>query len=106
MSCECGASGVRGFDRLYSPQVAITWRPVEVISNGQAIDASWLDQAACEVSIVFPCLNEAAAIGGCAQEANAHVCEAGITGEIIVCDNGSSDGSETVAAQAGARVVR
>lgn len=80
-------------------------RTVEDAPSRQSVDASWLDQASCEVSIVFPCLNEAAAVGDCVQDARAHLFETGITGEIIVCDNGSKDGSDLVAARAGARVV-
>jgi hypothetical protein len=44
-------------------------------------------------------------VGACVQDAIAHLAEAGIAGEVVVCDNGSIDGSEKAAAQAGARVV-
>jgi hypothetical protein len=44
-------------------------------------------------------------VGECVRDARAHLTAAGISGEIIVCDNGSSDGSETVAGGAGARVL-
>jgi glycosyltransferase involved in cell wall biosynthesis len=71
----------------------------------QSLDATWLDQATCEVSIVFPCLNEASGVGDCVQDATARLTSAGISGEVIVCDNGSHDGSELAAARAGARVV-
>jgi len=80
-------------------------RTVESGASRQPIDATWLDQTTCEVSIVFPCLNEAAVVGECVQDARVHLAEAGIAGEIIVCDNGSTDGSELVAASAGARLV-
>jgi len=69
------------------------------------VDESWLDQASCEVSVVFPCLNEAPVVGECVQDARTRLAAAGIAGEVIVCDNGSSDGSDAVAARAGARVV-
>lgn len=58
-----------------------------------------------DVSIVMPCLNEAAAIEVCVAEAEAALVEAGLTGEVIVVDNGSSDGSAELASSAGARVV-
>src|SRR5690349_15334426 len=71
----------------------------------RSVDASWLDGATCEVSIVFPCLNEARGVGDCVRDAQAQLARAGISGEVIVCDNGSTDGSDAVAAKAGARVV-
>jgi glycosyltransferase involved in cell wall biosynthesis len=58
-----------------------------------------------EVSIVIPCLNEAETIGTCVQKAVATLGDARITGEVIVADNGSTDGSQTVASHEGARVV-
>jgi glycosyltransferase involved in cell wall biosynthesis len=70
------------------------------------VDRAWLDGAACEVSIVFPCLNEASSVGDCVENSTEQLERAGISGEVIVCDNGSEDGSELQAARAGARVVR
>jgi glycosyltransferase involved in cell wall biosynthesis len=58
-----------------------------------------------DVSIVMPCLNEAAAIEACVTEASAALAGLGLTGEVIVVDNGSSDGSAELAVLAGARVV-
>jgi glycosyltransferase involved in cell wall biosynthesis len=69
------------------------------------VDQAWLDGAACEVSIVFPCLDEASSVGDCVENSTEQLQRAGITGEVIVCDNGSQDGSEVEAARAGARVV-
>jgi glycosyltransferase involved in cell wall biosynthesis len=69
------------------------------------VDPAWLDQATCEVSVVFPCLNEAAVVGDCVHDALDRLSSADISGEIIVSDNGSTDGSEAVAAGAGARVI-
>lgn len=61
------------------------------------------------VSIVLPCLNEADTIGECVERArealNIILVEQGLTGEIIVADNGSTDGSQQIARQGGARVV-
>lgn len=58
-----------------------------------------------EVSIVMPCLNEAETIEGCIREAQQALAEKGVRGEVLVADNGSTDNSCEIAAQAGARVV-
>lgn len=57
------------------------------------------------VSVVLPCLNEAESVGLCVQEAREALQSGGLDGEVIVVDNGSTDGSPDVAAAAGARVV-
>jgi glycosyltransferase involved in cell wall biosynthesis len=57
------------------------------------------------VSVVIPCLNEAGTIGECVRRARHALDANGITGEVIVADNGSDDGSGSLAAAAGARVV-
>src|SRR5262245_16424641 len=61
--------------------------------------------AAPEVSIVIPCLNEAETIEIVLREASAALEKSGIPGEIVVADNGSTDGSQELARQGGARVV-
>jgi len=58
-----------------------------------------------EVSVVIPCLNEVRSIGLCIDKALAAFGQAGIAGEVVVADNGSSDGSVEIAEQHGARVV-
>jgi glycosyltransferase involved in cell wall biosynthesis len=57
------------------------------------------------VSIVIPCLNEAPAIESCVRSARQVLEESGLTGEVIVADNDSEDGSGELAAAAGATVV-
>ncbi|MBV9580249.1 MAG: glycosyltransferase family 2 protein [Chloroflexi bacterium] len=69
------------------------------------VDQHWLEAAACEVSIVLPCLNEAPSVGECVTGSLEQLACAGISGEVVVCDNGSQDGSEFQATRAGARVV-
>ena len=59
----------------------------------------------CEVSIVMPCLNEAETLGSCIEKARRGLSSLGITGEIVVADNGSSDGSQAIATKLGARRV-
>ncbi len=58
-----------------------------------------------DVSIVLPCLNEAATVGRCVEKAKRALEASGLRGEIIVSDNGSTDGSQSVAMESGARVV-
>jgi glycosyltransferase involved in cell wall biosynthesis len=57
------------------------------------------------VSVVLPCFNEADSVGLCVKEARDTLAAAGIVGEVIVVDNGSTDGSGEVADAAGARVI-
>src|SRR4029079_11269132 len=58
-----------------------------------------------EVSIVMPCLNEADTLETCIRKAQRALAEHHISGEIVVADNGSTDGSQAIARRLGARVV-
>ncbi len=58
-----------------------------------------------ELSIVMPCLNEAATIGVCIAKARAFLAGHAVSGEIVVADNGSTDGSQAIARALGAWVV-
>ena len=58
-----------------------------------------------EVSIVMPCLNEAASVADCVRQAIETLNEHGMHGEVIVCDNGSTDDSAKLAEAAGAHVI-
>ena len=60
---------------------------------------------ALEVSVVIPCLNEAQTIAFCVDQAVSALRDAGINGEVVVADNGSTDGSMEIAERHGARVV-
>ena len=53
----------------------------------------------------MPCLNEARTLGACIKKAQAFLHENGVSGEVIVADNGSSDGSIEIAEKLNARVV-
>ena len=63
------------------------------------------NEHAIEVSIVMPCLNEADTIGTCVTKALRALRDAGINGEVIVADNGSTDRSKQIATSLGARVI-
>lgn len=58
-----------------------------------------------ELTILIPCLNEVETITSCILNANAFLERLAILGEVLVSDNGSCDGSQQVALQAGARVI-
>jgi len=58
-----------------------------------------------EVSVVMPCLNEAETLEICISKARQAMAGEGINGEILVADNGSSDGSVEIAERMGAKVV-
>jgi len=59
-----------------------------------------------EVSVVIPCLNEANSLAYCVDKAVKAFRAAGLSGEVVVADNGSTDGSIQIAEQHGARVIR
>jgi hypothetical protein len=58
-----------------------------------------------ELSVVLPCLNEAETLATCVRKAQASLQRLGVTGEVVVADNGSTDGSQDIARAHGARVV-
>ncbi len=59
----------------------------------------------CELTIVMPCLNEAETLGTCIRKAKTFLQNNGIDGEVVIGDNGSTDGSQEIAAREGARVA-
>lgn len=64
-----------------------------------------MEQTTVELSVVMPCLNEAETLEACIVKAQQALLEAHITGEIVIADNGSSDGSLQIAERLGAKVV-
>ncbi len=58
-----------------------------------------------ELSVVMPCLNEAETLAICIQKAQAFFEREAVVGEVVIADNGSSDGSQQIATSLGARVV-
>ena len=51
-----------------------------------------------ELTVVMPCLNEAETVATCVRKAMGFLAESGISGEVVVADNGSTDGSQRLAA--------
>lgn len=58
-----------------------------------------------EISVVMPCLNEAETVATCVRKAVGFFVEHGVDGEVLIADNGSTDGSQELATEAGARIV-
>src|SRR5215510_4723666 len=77
------------------------------VGTNPNLDSPQIDPAATavEISVVIPCLNEAETLEACIREAQQGIRDAGVSGEIIVADNGSSDGSLDIAERLGVRVV-
>ena len=73
--------------------------------NYQAVALPAKDPETVELSVVMPCLNEAETLEICIGKALRALSEANIAGEVIVADNGSTDGSIEIAHRMGVRVV-
>ncbi len=63
-------------------------------------------ETAVELTILMPCLNEALTVEACARKARGYLERSRIAGEVLIADNGSTDGSQALAEAAGARVVQ
>ena len=69
------------------------------------IDSPENRASACELTILMPCLDEAETIGTCVEKAMRSLERADIDGEVLIADNGSTDGSQEIARKLGARVI-
>src|SRR5688500_14456583 len=87
-----------GFVSMASPRSVST-------SQASTLPESWPREDVPRVSVVIPCLDEAESIAECVRQARAALERGGLQGEVVVADNGSTDGSAGLAADAGARVV-
>jgi Glycosyl transferase family 2 len=79
---------------------------VQAVSNRRSALISDSGAMGPEVSIVMPCLNEARTLATCIKKAQLFLKEHDISGEVIVADNGSTDGSVEIANNLNARIVR
>ena len=73
--------------------------------RARAVVAASMETSAVELTVVMPCLNEAETLAICVDKALAALAENGIAGEVVVADNGSTDGSQGIATAHGARVI-
>jgi glycosyltransferase involved in cell wall biosynthesis len=76
---------------------------MEVLHESKPADR--VEHGEIELSIIMPCLNEAETIESCIRKARRYLDEHGVCGEIVIGDNGSTDGSQEIARRSGARVV-
>ena len=58
-----------------------------------------------QLTILMPCLNEAETLARCIEKAKTGIQKSGVRGEILIADNGSTDGSQSIAEKAGVRLV-
>lgn len=75
---------------------------MDMSSNG----GNQADAAECELTILMPCLNEAETLATCIVKANESLKSLHLAGEVLIADNGSTDGSQEIARSLGARVVQ
>jgi glycosyltransferase involved in cell wall biosynthesis len=73
--------------------------------GGIALEPAAPPTSECELTVVMPCLNEADTIEVCVSKALRAIETAGLDAEVVVADNGSTDGSQALAEKLGARVV-
>lgn len=88
----------------YHEAMSAQEQPVTTASAAE-LDVARPSAAELDVSVVMPCLDEEGAVGACVRDALGWMRESGRSGEVIVVDNGSSDRSAEMAAEAGARVI-
>jgi glycosyltransferase involved in cell wall biosynthesis len=79
--------------------------PLRADSNYRPVVLPVKEAEAIELSVVMPCLNEAETLETCIRKAQRSLREANVAGEVVIADNGSSDGSVEIAERLGARVV-
>jgi Glycosyl transferase family 2 len=79
----------------------------ENAARGLAVSISGIERLgpAPEISVVLPCLNEAVTLAACIEQIQTTFDKHGLSGEIVIADNGSTDGSQGIAEFLGARVV-
>jgi glycosyltransferase involved in cell wall biosynthesis len=90
--------------RPWKAKMSSSFRANLEIANGAHLTPASKEHPL-ELSIVMPCLNEAETLATCIKKARNWLLTNNVAGEVIVADNGSTDGSQTIASLMGARVV-
>src|SRR5471032_2638894 len=76
------------------------------LSDADVVDAERpAPAAAIELTILMPCLDEVRTLATCIAKAQRFLAQSGVAGEVVIADNGSTDGSQAATRAAGARVV-
>jgi len=85
---------------------------MDAIASQRAVSRESISATQCagndvpvELTIVMPCLNEAETLAACIRKAQGYLDRSGVPGEIVIGDNGSTDGSQQIARNLGARVI-
>jgi glycosyltransferase involved in cell wall biosynthesis len=91
--------------RYKTPKIRKKWVTAERKKFNSMISSSGNPDENCELSIVMPCLNESETLAICIDKAVSFMEKHHIAGEVVIADNGSTDGSQTIAQAHGARVV-
>jgi glycosyltransferase involved in cell wall biosynthesis len=86
---------------MSAPELIRTHRDAGTVSDQR----SGVDPQEVELTILMPCLNEAQTIGVCIAKAQRFLDTSGVVGEVLIADNGSTDGSIGLAASCGARLI-
>jgi glycosyl transferase family 2 len=76
-----------------------------LLRDDGGVDQTFVRDDACELTILMPCLDEAETIEVCVRKAMGYLERSGVHGEVLIADNGSTDGSQALAEACGARVV-
>ena len=96
-----GDDGLRSRTRAQSNAASTVTANGNFVVDTARLDGSPAEPAVstttCELSIVLPCLNEAETLETCIRKAQRSLESLGVTGEVIVADNGSTDGSQEIA---------
>ena len=78
---------------------------LNLLERGDAGRMGHSSDSEIELTILMPCLNEAETLGACIAKAMGYLARSGVSGEVVIADNGSTDGSQAIATGLGARVV-
>ena len=90
---------------MFDPCVTVTGDGMSVREQTSVKASPRARAPALELTILMPCLNEAETVATCVAKAVGFLKRSGVKGEVVIADNGSTDGSQALAEAAGARVV-